>query len=205
MTMPVRTIAAGAHERPVHTPYAAAHASAAFASVPINRIGTAGATTRPGTNEAAYSPYSRKANAMPPRTVVRSINCSIARSVPGILVACLAVWLPTAAFAQTRSSYFEFTTNDFWLNLHHYLYVLGRAHNGAPDSARPAIATAPNDEKEGLALLSDEERRTWTAAIDAYAKGLSRQESMFQLPLAAMTTRLAGTGDVEAFPVSTLS
>jgi len=111
------------------------------------------------------------------------------------------------SFAQTRvtTSYFSFTTDDFWLNLHHYLYVLGRAHNGTPDSTLPAVATASDDEKEGLALLSDDERRTWTAAVDAYAKGLSRQESMFQLPLAAMTTRLAKTGDVEAFPVSTLS
>jgi hypothetical protein len=32
------------------------------------------------------------------------------------------------------SSLFAFTTNDFWLNLHHYLYVLGRAHSRVPDA-----------------------------------------------------------------------
>jgi hypothetical protein len=125
--------------------------------------------------------------------------------------ACLAIVLLTASvatsFAQSSpaASYFQFTTDDFWLNLHHYLYVLGRAHNGAPDSTEPAVASAPDDEKQGLALLTDEERRSWTAAVDAYSKGLSQQASMFQLPLAAMTTRLAKTGDVTTFPVSTIA
>ena len=108
------------------------------------------------------------------------------------------------SFAQARpTSYFEFTTNDFWLNLHHYLYVLGRAHNGAPDATQPAVASAPDDEKQGLALLNEQERQAWSAEVDAYSKGASRLESMFQNPLATMTISLAKTGDVPMFPVST--
>ena len=124
---------------------------------------------------------------------------------------CIAAVLFAAslgtAFAQAgpTTSYFQFTTDDFWLNLHHYLYVLGRAHSGAPDSTEVAVATAPDDEKQRLALLTDEERRSWAAAVDAYSKGLSRQASVFQLPLAAMTTNLAKAGDVKEFPASTIA
>ena len=117
-----------------------------------------------------------------------------------------AVMLMVAAanpFAQPRPAYFEFTTNDFWLNLHHYLYVLGRAHNGASDAMQPAVATAPDDEKQGLALLTDEERQIWVRAVDSYSRGLSQQSSFFQTPLAPMTIGLAKTGDVPSFPVLT--
>ena len=106
--------------------------------------------------------------------------------------------------AQARpTSYFEFSTNDFWLNLHHYLYILGRAHNGVPDSMQPAVASAPDDEKRGLALLTDDERQAWSAVVESYAKGLSQQPSMLQNPLATMTISLGKTGDVPSFPVST--
>ena len=117
-----------------------------------------------------------------------------------------AVMLMVAAanpFAQPRPAYFEFTTNDFWLNLHHYLYILGRAHNGASDAMQPAVATAPDDEKQGLALLTDEERQIWVRAVDSYSRGLSQQSSFFQTPLAPLTISLTKTGDVPSFPVST--
>jgi hypothetical protein len=119
-----------------------------------------------------------------------------------ISTALLLAWLPTPAFAQARTSYFEFTTNDFWLNLHHYLYVLGRAHNNAPDAKEPGVATAPDDERKGLTLLTDDERQTWAGAVDGYAHGLSQQTSFFQPPLATMTIGLAKTGDVADFPVA---
>jgi len=104
--------------------------------------------------------------------------------------------------AQARPTYFQFTTDDFWLNLHHYLYVLGRARNGVPDAKEPAVASAPDDEKQGLARLTDEEQRAWSSAVDTYAKGLSQQTSMFQNPLARLTISLAKTGDVPAFPAT---
>jgi hypothetical protein len=119
----------------------------------------------------------------------------------GFVMLAMTMANPRAQTAPT--SYFEFTTNDFWLNLHHYLYVLGRAHSGLPDATEPAVASAPDDEKRGLALLSDDERQVWSAVVDSYAKGLSQQPSMFQNPLATMTISLGKTGDVPSFPVST--
>jgi hypothetical protein len=122
------------------------------------------------------------------------------------------IWLSTALFvmcaaaavvAQPRTSYFAFTTDDFWLNLHHYLYVLGRAHNNASDAKEPAVASAPDDEKQGLSLLSEEERQSWAVAVDSYARGVSQNTSFFQPPLATMTISLAKTGDVPDFPVTT--
>ena len=120
-----------------------------------------------------------------------------------LTILLLGLAVVTSAGQGRPASYFEFTTNDFWLNLHHYLYVLGRAHGGAPDATQPAVASAPDDEKQGLALLTEDERQAWSAVVDAYAKGTSRLPSMFQNPLATMTISLAKTGDVPAFPVST--
>ena len=120
----------------------------------------------------------------------------------GTMMIAMAV---ATSVAQSRpTSYFQFTTDDFWLNLHHYLYVLGRARSGAPDAREPAVASAPDDEKQGLALLTDDERNAWSAAVETYSKGLSQQPSMFQNPLARITLSLAKTGDVPEFPVSTL-
>ena len=77
-----------------------------------------------------------------------------------LLLTAAIAFAPNVAFAQGSTTLFQFTTNDFWLNLHHYLYVLGRAHNGAPDAKQPAVASASDDEQRGLASLTDEERQT---------------------------------------------
>src|SRR5438045_8809939 len=112
-----------------------------------------------------------------------------------ILIAALVASTAASQGAQSRPvEHFAFTTNDFWLNLHHYLYVLGRAHSGAPDATQPAVASAPDDEKQGLVLLTNEERQSWTNVVDAYASGLSRGSSFFQAPLASMTISLSKTG-----------
>jgi hypothetical protein len=96
---------------------------------------------------------------------------------------------------------FVFTTNDFWLNLHHYLYVLSRTRRRMPDATQPAVASAPDDERQGRLLLTDDERSVWDEAVTEYANGLSQRNSVFQPPLAPMTINLANTGDVTGFPV----
>jgi len=117
-----------------------------------------------------------------------------------LLAAVLAFWAARPAAQPRASSLFAFTTNDVWLNLHHYLYVLGRAHNRMPDATQAAVASAPDDEREGLLLLTDEERHIWDESAAAYANGLSRQSSVFQPPLGTITINLANTGDVMPFP-----
>jgi hypothetical protein len=117
-----------------------------------------------------------------------------------LLIVVLTWWAAGPASQSPASSLFAFTTNDFWLNLHHYLYVLGRAHSRMPDATQPAVAGAPDDERQGLLLLTEEERSIWDGSVTAYANSLSRQSSVFQPPLAPMTINLANTGDVIGFP-----
>ena len=112
----------------------------------------------------------------------------------------LAGWMLSPvmpAIAQTRSgaAIFRFETGEFWLNLHHFLYVLGRAEAKERDASREAVAGAPADAEKGLASLNDDERRAWRAAVTAYAGGLSKKDTVRDAPLPALTTALARAGD----------
>src|SRR5688572_1600527 len=89
--------------------------------------------------------------------------------------------------AQTATPIFRFETGGFWLNLHHFLYVLGRVEAKMPDIKRDAVAGAPADEAQGLKTLSDAERQTWRKAVAAYANGLSKLEAVFNRPLYDVT------------------
>jgi hypothetical protein len=99
--------------------------------------------------------------------------------------------------AQTRqpSPIFRFESNEFWLNLHHYLYVLGRAREETPDASREAVAGAPADEARGLERLTEAERSAWSEAVGTYADGLSRKDATFDDPLPAITGALADADD----------
>lgn len=114
-----------------------------------------------------------------------------------LIVAILAL---AGAAAQDRPSppappIFTFETGGFWLNLHHFLYVLGRAEAKTPDAAREAVAGAPADAARGLERLTSEERARWTAAVSVYAAGMSRKDTVFDAPLYTMTSALARAGD----------
>lgn len=89
--------------------------------------------------------------------------------------------------AQTATPIFRFETDGFWLNLHHFLYVLGRVEAKMPDITREAVAGAPADEAEGLKTLSDAERRAWREAVSVYANGLSRRDTVFDRQLYDVT------------------
>src|SRR5687768_7532999 len=56
---------------------------------------------------------------------------------------------------------FVFETNEFWLNLHHFLYVLGRAQANMRDASAPPVASAPGEAERALPTLTDGERRAW--------------------------------------------
>jgi hypothetical protein len=64
-----------------------------------------------------------------------------------------------------RSPIFIFHSDEFWLNLHHFLYVLGRAQNKTRDSSREAVTF--------------------------YAAGPSKKDLVFDDPLPALTIALA--------------
>lgn len=95
-----------------------------------------------------------------------------------------------AAQAPAAAPIFRFETDGFWLNLHHFLYVLGRVEAKMPDVRREAVAGAPADEAEGLETLGDVDRQAWRAAVSAYATGLSKLDMVFSRPLYDVTNAL---------------
>lgn len=109
----------------------------------------------------------------------------------------LAAPAPAPVQTTTSAPIFRFETGEFWVNLHHFLYVLGRHEAGEADAAREAVAGAPADADAGLAGLTRDEQRRWRQAVSAYAKGLSRMDAVFDESLPALVHRLAAAGDVE--------
>jgi hypothetical protein len=94
-----------------------------------------------------------------------------------------------------RSPIFIFTTDDFWLNLHHFLYVLGRAQNKTRDSSRAAVAGAPEEMAQGLEGLAASDRDAWNGAVTWYAANLSKKDLTFDHSLAHITAALGQAAD----------
>jgi hypothetical protein len=121
-------------------------------------------------------------------------------TVCGALVACAACAAlvaggqapPPAAPAATAIFVFD---RPFWLNLHHFLYVLGRAETNTADSQRLAVSGAPADQAAGLLKLTESERRAWSAAVTFYAAGLSKKDAVFDHELVHTGRTLADAGD----------
>jgi hypothetical protein len=90
---------------------------------------------------------------------------------------------------------FIFHTDEFWLNLHHFLYVLARAENKERDTSREAVAGAPVDQEGGFARLSEKEQAVWRQAVSSYAAGPAKKDVVFDDPLPAVTKALALAGD----------
>jgi hypothetical protein len=92
--------------------------------------------------------------------------------------------------AQGSGPIFRFEADGFWLNLHHFLYVLGRAQNHAPDAQRSAVVNAPADQEAGLKGLSESHRMNWDSAVRFYAGGLSKKDAIFDQDLIAVTNAM---------------
>ena len=110
----------------------------------------------------------------------------------------LALWAgPTSTTSvhdvQVDRALFTFRVG-FWNNLHHFLYVLGRARNNAPDARREAVVNAPKD-LEGLAARPEAERTAWDEAIAFYAAGPSKKDAVFDGDLVRQTQRIAAARD----------
>jgi hypothetical protein len=94
----------------------------------------------------------------------------------------------------TPAPLFRFDAGDFWLNLHHFLYVLGRAEANAPDASREAVATAPAEAARMLGTLTPDERRVWQQAVKDYAETLSTL-SLLQMPMPVIAITLNDAKD----------
>ena len=84
--------------------------------------------------------------------------------------------------------------NGLRVNLHHFLYVLGRARNGEPDSQRRAVVNAPRD-LDGFDRLDARERQSWEDAIAFYRSGPSKSDVLFDAELVRVTRALAAADD----------
>ena len=97
--------------------------------------------------------------------------------------------------ALQKKPIFVFYTDEVWLNLHHFLYVLGRAQNKTADSTREAVNKAGAEQEKGFAVLTATERTAWNEAVSAYATGFSKKDLVFDDPLPAVTKALAQAGE----------
>src|SRR5919198_5453810 len=117
--------------------------------------------------------------------------------LPVVISSALLVLCPGVASSRQSESpstpLFAFR-EGFWINLHHFLYVLGRARNGAPDSTRAAVVRAPAD-VEGLAARSESDRTTWDDAVKFYARGPSTRDALFDDDVVKVTRVLAELRD----------
>jgi hypothetical protein len=97
--------------------------------------------------------------------------------------------------AQETAPIFRMETGEFWVNLHHFLYVLGRAEAGERDATREAVAGAPEDARRAMRGLSAAEREAWAEAVSAYAADLSRKDAVFDDGLPVLVAALAAVDD----------
>ena len=105
---------------------------------------------------------------------------------------------PAKSAEQKKHPIFVFHTDEFWLNLNHFLYVLGRAENKSADAAREAVVNAPADQVKGFAKLSANEQSTWREIVTSYANGFSKKDLIFDESAASITSALAGAGDAKS-------
>lgn len=101
----------------------------------------------------------------------------------------------TVGAMQSPSPIFRFHGDDLWLNLHQFLYVLGRAESGMPDASRQAVQAAPAEQEKGLSALSAADQQAWRSSVTIYAQGLSRLDAIFDEPVVAVGRALAAAGD----------
>lgn len=97
-----------------------------------------------------------------------------------------------AAVGGDGGALFEMRSG-FWINLHHFLYVLARARAGQ-DADRAAV-TASLADTAGLGALGAQERRAWEGALEHYGRALAGRNAVFDREMVAITTRLAELGD----------
>ena len=118
--------------------------------------------------------------------------------VQSLIISSIIFSTSLSAGAQRSNPIFVFHTDEFWLNLHHFLYVLGRAENKERDTAREAVAGAPAEQESGLQKLSGDEQKIWREAVTFYASGLSKKDAVFDATMPALTNSLARAGEAKS-------
>ena len=111
------------------------------------------------------------------------------------LICTVALAGARRAFGQPAAPVRLFTfRQSFWLNLHHFLYVLGRARNNEPDSRRAAVAGASIEGQEILGR-PEPDRTAWDKAVANYASSVSKKDLVFDRSLSLLTKTIGDVGD----------
>jgi hypothetical protein len=93
---------------------------------------------------------------------------------------------------DTRSqALFDFHSN-FWINLHHFLYL--EALSGKPPKG-PHPATMDRADIETLNALSDGERAVWTHTVSYYADSMIQHDLLFDENMGRLKNQLEDAGD----------
>ena len=100
----------------------------------------------------------------------------------------------TSRRSEQPAPIFRFHADEVWLNLHQFLYVLGRHEAGMADRTRRAVVDAPADAEKGLAGLTTDEQRQWREAVRWYASGPGKQNAVFDDALIDLAHALVRAG-----------
>ncbi|HUQ79531.1 MAG TPA: hypothetical protein VM076_00260 [Gemmatimonadaceae bacterium] len=79
--------------------------------------------------------------------------------------------------------------SNFWVNLHHFLYVTSRARRGM-DAGRTAVTDALRD-TAGVGALSPSLRSDWDAALAYYGRAIAERDILFDSALVDVNGRLS--------------
>lgn len=90
----------------------------------------------------------------------------------------------------TAQELFDFHSN-FWVNLHHFLYVTARARAGL-DGRRPSVTSALGD-TAGFGALPAPDRDAWERAVAYYDSTLAKRDILFDSGMVTINDALART------------
>ena len=79
--------------------------------------------------------------------------------------------------------------SNFWVNLHHFLYVASRARRGL-DATRTAVTNALAD-TAGFGALTRQARDGWQSALDHYSNAIAERDVVFDSALAVAAASLS--------------
>ena len=102
-----------------------------------------------------------------------------------VVLTSAATQRPARASAETRLFAMQ---SNFWVNLHHFLYVRARAQRALDN--RSAVTESLGD-TAGFGALSASMRADWEAALDHYARNVAERDILFDSTLVAAGFALA--------------
>jgi hypothetical protein len=102
-------------------------------------------------------------------------------------IACSAAAQPAPKPAGTPKLFA--IQSNFWVNLHHFLYVTARARRGL-DANRPAVTKALED-TVGFGTLPPTLRADWDESLAYYARAIAERDILFDSALVVVNVSLS--------------